>query len=93
MEPGALDWARLSACQDDAAAGLYAQALAGFVRWLAPQYDDVRRRLRSEITELRQAATRSAIHRRTPEIVANLALGLRYFLTYAREIGALDGIR
>src|SRR5262249_6141580 len=34
LAPGELDWARLTACQGDAAAGLYAQALAGYLRWL-----------------------------------------------------------
>ena len=40
VETGAVNWERLSVCQQDAAAGLYAQALAAFVRWLAPRYDD-----------------------------------------------------
>jgi len=33
---------RLSACQRDAAGGLYAQAMAGYIQWLAPRLDQVR---------------------------------------------------
>ncbi len=47
LGPGELDWARLTDCQRDAAAGLYAQAMAGFLRWLAPQYPAIRDGLRA----------------------------------------------
>jgi hypothetical protein len=77
-------------CQRDAAGGLYAQTLAAFVRWLAPRYDGVRRGLRGEVEALRQKALRSGQHRRTPEVVANLALGLRLFLDFAEGMGAVS---
>ncbi|MFN8474902.1 MAG: hypothetical protein U0822_22130 [Anaerolineae bacterium] len=89
LGPSDLDWTRLTSCQKDAASGLYAQALAGFVRWLAARYETLRRTLRASIDELRQQAAASGSHRRTPEIIANLALGLRLFLNYAAEIGAI----
>src|SRR5581483_7804499 len=79
----------LSACQKDAAEGKYAGALAGFIRWLAPQYEDIRQRLRREGTELREQARKEGQHARTPGIVADLALGLRYLLAFARSIGAI----
>ncbi len=90
MPAGAMRWQGVTACQKDAATELYAQALSGFVRWLAPQYDDVRRGLGSEMEALREQATREGQHRRTPGIVASLAVGLNHFLRYAEEIGALD---
>ena len=37
----AVDWNRLTACQKDAASGLYAQAMSGYIRWLASQYDEI----------------------------------------------------
>src|SRR5262249_38860901 len=43
---GAVCTARLTECQRDGAAGLYAQAMAGFVRWLAPNYGAIRERLK-----------------------------------------------
>jgi hypothetical protein len=93
LGPGDVDLARLTACQQDAAAGLYVQALAGFARWLAPRYGEARGRLRGEMAELRGRATSGGQHARTPGIVADLALGLRSFLDYARQAGAVDEAR
>ena len=87
---GAVDWGNLTACQADAAAGVYAQAMAGYLRWLAPRYREIRKELRSEINALREQAYRSGQHRRTPDNVANLAVGIRTFSDFAREVGALD---
>ena len=63
--------------------------LAGFVRWLAPRYEELRTDLKSQVLEWRQVATQNAAHRRTPEIVANLAVGLRIFLEFAVEADAI----
>jgi hypothetical protein len=79
----------LTACQRDAAAGLYAAALAGFFRWLAPQMDDIRGRLRSELAELRDRARGDGQHARTPGIVADLALGVKWFLDFALAVEAI----
>ena len=84
-----MDWPRLSPCQADAAAGLYAQAMAAFVQWLAPHYDNVIETLPQELITLRAAAVQTA-HRRTPELIANLALGWRYFLACAHDLGVLS---
>jgi hypothetical protein len=80
----------LTACQRDAAAGLYAAAMAGYLRWLAPQLDAIRPRLRNELAELRDRARGEGQHARTPGIVANLALGLRYLLDFAQTTGAVS---
>jgi hypothetical protein len=82
VAPGDVDKARLTQCQKDARNGYYAQSMAAYIQWLAPQYEDVYGSLREEIEELRALATGQ--HARTPEVVANLALGLRYFLQFAR---------
>jgi hypothetical protein len=79
---------KLTACQKAADAGLYAQAMSGFVRWLAPRYAEVRARLKDEHAELRSRAT-TAAHARTPSMVADITLGLRYMLRYAMEVGAV----
>jgi hypothetical protein len=79
----------LSACQKDAADGKYALALAGFLRWLAPQIAAVRARLRNDLAELRDQARGDGQHARTPGIVADLALGLRYFLDFAQAIDSI----
>src|SRR5215218_906 len=75
LAPGQLDWQRLSCCQRDAADGLYAQATAGFVQWLAPQYEWLRSALTEDHAALREAATISIQHKRTPGIIADLQAG------------------
>jgi len=89
LGPGQLDWEKLTACQQDATSGLYARAMAGFVRWLTARYEEVRSGLKEEHAALRTAASSSHQHKRTPGIVADLALGWRYFLLFACEAGAL----
>ena len=81
---------KLTVCQHDAASGLYAEAMSGFLHWLAPRYEEVRGQLAAERAELRDAAASDGQHARTPGIVADLSLGLRYFLAFAVEVGAID---
>ncbi|HEU5001543.1 MAG TPA: hypothetical protein VFW71_02030 [Actinomycetota bacterium] len=90
LSPSDLDWATLTACQADAAAGRLAQALAGFVSWVAPQREALQADFRAWVPELRQAAAGSAAHRRTPDIVANLAVGWHYLLSWALSAGAIN---
>ena len=90
LGPDDLDWERITQCQQDARAGLYAQAMAGFVCYLAlsrdgSQLDEIESHLRHETEELRQQFFRDGMHRRTATLVADLALGTRYFLHYAEE--------
>lgn len=80
---------RLTRCQKDARSGLYTAALAGFVRSLAGRYEQVSQRLRADVEALRQEASGGDAHCRTPEIVANLAVGLRYWITFAQEAGVV----
>jgi hypothetical protein len=90
LEPGQVDWPALTECQRDASDGLYAAAMAGYVRWLARDYEAVRSGINEERRALRTAASAGIRHRRTPAIVADLALGLRYLLMFAYEVGAID---
>lgn len=85
-----MDWDLLTNCQKDAAAGLYARAMAGFLQWLAPRYDEVPQHRHSRIQVLRDQAAASTVHRRTPTIVAELAFGLEQFVTFARETAVLS---
>ena len=85
-----LDWDVLTQCQKNAAEGLYAQAMSGYLRWLAEFYEGLQEHLKEEHAELRALASTSAQHRRPPGITADLALGLRYFLRFARESGAIS---
>ena len=86
---GDVDVSALTACQADAAEGLYASAMAGYVRWLATRYAQILADLPSEVRDLRTALTRPGMHPRTPDIVANLAVGLRCFIRFAQDVNAL----
>jgi hypothetical protein len=90
FSPGDVDVKKLTACQGDASAGIYAQAMSAFLQWFAPRYVDVKKHLPKQIERFRAAAARSGHHARTPEIVANLMVGLNWFLRFAREVGALQ---
>jgi hypothetical protein len=63
--------------------------MSGFVRWLAPRYEEIRGSLKEERAVLREWAAVRNRHKRTPGIVADLALGLRYFLLFAHDADAL----
>ena len=84
----------LTNCQKDAAAGLYAEAMGGFVRWMAGRYDEVRTAFDRKVAELRVSALCNPAHARTPEIVANLQAAFELYLQFSEECGAVnDGER
>jgi hypothetical protein len=89
VRPGDVDVRKLTPYQKDAASGLYAQAVAGFLRHLAPQYEKARGRLRKEYARLREKAWRSEGHPRTAGVVADLAAGLGFFLDFAAASGVI----
>lgn len=86
---GDIDKEKLTACQHDAAAGLYAQAMAAFLAWFAPQYAEVAAGLRADVERLRLKAVEADQHLRTPEILADLAIGMNLFLRFAHDVGVL----
>jgi len=88
LDATTVDWETLSRCQQHAAAGTYAAALAGFLRWLAPQYATVQATLPHAVPTLRQQAYQAG-HRRTADIAAHLLYGWQTFLAYASATGAL----
>jgi hypothetical protein len=79
----------MTTSQEDGTAGLYAAAFAGYVRWLAPQLEQVRRDMPARLAALREEATGCGQHRRTPAIVADLAFGLELFARFAVATKAL----
>ena len=89
LGPNALDWQRLSGCQQDAASGRYAMAMAGYLQWLAADYETIQSTLHTETAALRDLLTGDRSHRRTPGIIADLAVGLRYFLRFSVACGAI----
>lgn len=92
VKKGDVNKARLTECQRDAANGQYAAAMAGFLSWLASQYDDILLRLGEERAECRDRLVGRYPHVRMPDTIANLLLGLRYFLRFAEYVGAISSL-
>jgi hypothetical protein len=90
-----IDWERMTAAQADGEKGLYAASMAGYVAWLAQDYDGNRRRLHElqvgqrAVAERKVAGQDGAQHRRTPDAVASLMVGFMYLTSFARSVGAL----
>ena len=57
LSKGAIKGSDLTECQTAAQAGLYADAMAGFVQWFAGQYEDVRAAFGRIVSEYRSART------------------------------------
>src|ERR1017187_1713997 len=91
LPKGGIDVSVLTECQGDAQGGLYAEAMGGFVRWLAGRYEEARAAFDRIVAECRAAALRNSAHARTPDIVANLQAGFEMYLEFSAESGAVDG--
>ena len=89
LGPNDLDWQRLNGCQQDAASGRFALAMAGYLQWLVADYETIQSTLAAETAALREQATDDRTHRRTPGVIADLAVGLQYFLRFSVECGAI----
>ena len=89
VTPVSVDWKRLSKRQQEASAGLYATALGGFVHWLAKDYASTLKQLQKDLPEIRNLASASEQHKRTPNIVADMFSGLGLFRNFAVACGAM----
>lgn len=90
LRPGMITPAALTIAQAQAADGVLAQAIGGYVQWLAVRgVEDVRHHVNERRRELRDRAF-AGEHKRTPANLAGLACGLEVFLTFAIETGAID---
>jgi hypothetical protein len=92
IETGSVDMAALSEAQKLAREGAFCADMADYIRWLAPQMDDLKSSLRGDVIKYRDAymgAIRGKGHERAPENFAQLFIGLVYFLRWAFETGRL----
>jgi hypothetical protein len=89
VRPGDVNPQRLTYAQREAANGVYAAALAGYVHWLAGRYDNIRRGLGNERASARDRFAIDSSHARTPAAIGDLFLGWEYFGRYAVESGAI----
>lgn len=90
LERGDVNWGRLTVAQEAGRKALYAQTQSAYLVWLAGRYGRIRKDIGTELRAFRDQAVRGTHHKRTPFIVASLALGFSYFLRFAADVGALD---
>ncbi len=81
--------AKLTERQRDAEAGLYVQAMTGFLQWMAERYEELQAMLERRVKELRGSAPGCTSHPRTPEIIANLQASFESYLLFAEGCGAI----
>src|SRR6266487_925171 len=79
---------RLLEAQRDARSGLYAQAMYSYIAWLSPKIEDIQVKL-SELTESERDRLHIDGHGRSGTNTANMILGMKYFLQFACESGAI----
>jgi len=81
-----VDLNKLTALQSEA--DKLTAAMAGYIKWLSPQMNDLPSKIRSMFPELRKMAAGNA-HGRIPETAASLYIGVSSMLSYFAEIGAI----
>lgn len=69
--------------------GVYASAMAGYIRWLAARLKEIRSKKEEEIERLTKKFSTDHKDRRTAAMMADLAFGITTFLTFAGQVGAV----
>jgi hypothetical protein len=87
-----IDNAVLTKLQQHAAGGLLAEAMGGYVRWLATKIEAEEMTTASLAARLaaRRTEASAADHARTPDNAASLMLGADLLLEFAEEAGAVN---
>jgi Domain of unknown function (DUF927) len=86
VQPGDVNVEELTKAQHDAACGAYARVLAAFIRWLAPQLEQVRTDFKSLTHKYRNNLPQ--IHPRTADAIAQLAAAWSIWLRFVVHVGA-----
>ena len=89
IREGDVDWDLLSRLQRDAEKGHFAQAMSGYIQWLAQRYATLRSEFKSRVAEIRGERGDPEKHRRTSDIEAQLLVAMGHFLDFAQEVGAV----
>jgi hypothetical protein len=89
VAPGDVDRDRLTVSQADGREGRLVAGLAGYIQWLTARMPQLHEVLPAQVETLRAQARHHGSHARTPDAVAQMALGWSLFLCFAAETGAL----
>jgi hypothetical protein len=81
---------KLTEAQRASRDGLFSQTMAAYLKWLAPQMDELKKSLSKRRDELRDKIRQSSFaHDRTPDMIASLLIGLEMFLKFALDTGVI----
>lgn len=89
IQPGSIDRYKLTTAQQLAAKGTYASAMAGFIQYLAPQFEEAQAIFKIDVRTAREKAL-TADHSRTADVMGQLMAAWSMWLTYATDIGAIS---
>ncbi len=88
---GDVDLKVLTELQQLSSKGIFTSVMYEYLKWLAPQIDDLKRTLPPHKADLRSKAVEAEkTHTRTPDIIADLAIGFQSFCTFAISQGAMS---
>jgi hypothetical protein len=87
IRKGEVDSTKLSRAQELSRQGLFAEVMAGYLAFLAPQVERLKACAAEEVAELRRQVEIVGAHSRTPSNVAELLRGWRHFLDFAEATG------
>lgn len=87
---GDIDTCVLGECQAAAAAGVYAKALAGFIRWVARDKEGVLKAFREDRVRYRSELGTTAEHKRTAHAAGDMLAALAVVLRFAESCGAIE---
>jgi hypothetical protein len=93
LSKGAVDPHKLTECQRDAEAGLYAEAMGAFLKSIAGRYEETRAAFARRVAELRISAARGTAHARTPAIIAGLQAAFEIYLEFCERSGAISDLQ
>jgi hypothetical protein len=88
VEPGDIDKKRLTEAQEKR--HIYGYAMAGYIRWLAKDYEAITARYLELMLRVRNEQTGDA-HGRLSAAMATLYAAFMCALEYAQEVGVIDG--
>ena len=90
LNKGDIDSNELTEMQQYAKDGIFENAMAGYIKWLATNYDSLKDFIPAQFEKMRaQFGELRAIHSRTPDNTAKLFIGLGMFMYYAKSISAI----
>lgn len=89
VNKGDIDSDLLKNIQKAGRQGVLAQAMAGYISWLAPRIPILKENVHERMDLLKDQFSRSEFHRKTATTLSQLAFGLECFIEYAVSVQAI----